>query len=243
MKKSIMLSSFIMLIILFVTLSTTTFAWYQATGGEIHISGSSQASVTTTGPDSPYLVISKTNSGWPTSSEYESAISVTSYITIEDESSSTYTTELAYPELSAGVPTGILTSPITNEDVTSSCSPYSSFYLKNTGSLALEALLTVKENTTDLDNYSNNSANNYAYMLKLFDGTTTTYYYSNCLDENHSNVSASRTVIFAPNTVYTATIYIWLNNQDGLNSSNSVNSVAQSFGDIKITFTNITISI
>jgi len=69
MKKSILLSSFIMLLILFVTLTTTTFAWYQASGGNITISGSSTASVTTTGPDSPYLVIGTTNNGaWQNSS-------------------------------------------------------------------------------------------------------------------------------------------------------------------------------
>ena len=223
MKKSILLSATIMLIILFVALTTTTFAWYQASAGEITLSGSSTASVTTTGPDSPYLVIANSTStnviegktlSQVVSDDYASNTSALTTISVTP----TNELQLAYP---SNTSTPAFTSPVTGDTISLSDMYKFVVYVKNTSeSFTLTCNAVVNNSGTAL-------TSDYAYLIFVTaTDKANQVVYSAYKNNVNGDVSASATSLsFDGGVIYTITVYMWINNNTGLRSSESVHGI------------------
>jgi len=233
MKKSILLSSFIMLIILFVTLSTTTFAWYQASGGSIDISGSSTASVTTTGPDSPYLLISSSSTGEWTSQTTEPVSSKIHF----DAADNSHTLEYFNVEAEHvfGHDNLKFRNPITGE----LGNPYYfTFYLRVTAStFPLSTTVQVLSGASALTGYS--YALTFSSNVKNSTNTSdVTYLNSAYTLSNGTAISpTSFDIVISGTSVIEVNFYLWLDGGEATSSNSSLQTAVLS--NLSVVFSNV----
>jgi len=239
MRKSLMLSSTIMLIILFVALSTVTLAWYQAQGGSITVSASDSVSVTTVGPDNPYLIISKTND-----STFQNADEVGTYNTIKFDDSATAqnpaTHRLEYFNVSALATNGF-TNPINNENGTAY---HLQFYIRVTASsFPLSTTVTVTNSDSPL-------SSEYCYAM-TFSGDVKDSINTSSVSQvnsayhltNGNTVSAVSEIVIHGSSTITVDFYMWLDGNLATSSNSSLETTVLSglvitFDDVNIYPTN-----
>lgn len=246
MKKSILLSATIMLIILFVTLTTTTFAWYQASAGEITISGSSTANVTTSAPEDPKLYIGAINSPFTSDDMYD--------ISFPNEA-------LSLPILYFNNPT-LTNSKITSVELTKFFNPFGQELHPFVHTFEMKNMSTSFDLTANFNVYNGVSGNpatpallandNYRYIITIqpkaggdIQIRNSAFYYLDNSSIVQTYQALDTDFVFVHNTTYTVNFYFWIDDyylaDQTINKRLNSSTIPDALSTIKLEFGNINI--